>query len=151
VGLVTNFGQLLALRLLLGLFECGLFPGISLYLTGWYRVSGPGIRPGFNLRGIELKLRSVLDREKKSPSGSRSSSQEPCWQGEFSQSENRQAREMLILSIRVLVLSEVSSAVSPQAGYMRAIDVRGADNIALAQTVSLRCKVSVAKTDGHGL
>lgn len=39
VGLVQNFGQLLALRLLLGLFECGLFPGISLYLTGWYRVS----------------------------------------------------------------------------------------------------------------
>jgi len=39
VGLVQTFGQLLALRLLLGLFECGLFPGISLYLTGWYRVS----------------------------------------------------------------------------------------------------------------
>ena len=39
MGLVQTFGQLLALRLLLGLFECGLFPGISLYLTGWYRAS----------------------------------------------------------------------------------------------------------------
>ena len=37
MGLVTNYGQLLALRVLLGLFESGLFPGLNFFLTGWYR------------------------------------------------------------------------------------------------------------------
>jgi MFS family permease len=61
MGLVKTYGQLLALRLLLGLFECGLFPGmfhfhhcpmrtrstnrlslspfagISFFLSGWYK------------------------------------------------------------------------------------------------------------------
>ncbi|OCF76535.1 hypothetical protein I204_02232 [Kwoniella mangroviensis CBS 8886] len=37
MGLVTNYGQLLALRFCLGLFESGLFPGLNFYLTGWYR------------------------------------------------------------------------------------------------------------------
>lgn len=32
VGLVTNYGQLLALRFCLGLFEAGLFPGLNFYL-----------------------------------------------------------------------------------------------------------------------
>jgi MFS family permease len=50
MGLVESFSQLLALRLLLGLFECGLFPGISLYLTGWYRVSLTGGSSTFHKR-----------------------------------------------------------------------------------------------------
>ncbi|OXG27858.1 hypothetical protein C367_02538 [Cryptococcus neoformans Ze90-1] len=37
MGLVTNYGQLLALRFCLGLFEAGLFPGLNFYLTGWYK------------------------------------------------------------------------------------------------------------------
>lgn len=55
MGLVKTYGQLLALRFLLGLFECGLFPGeffvamrdsrlmnsfdtgISFFLSGWYK------------------------------------------------------------------------------------------------------------------
>jgi MFS family permease len=37
VGLVTNYGQLLALRFCLGLFESGLFPGLNFFLTGWYK------------------------------------------------------------------------------------------------------------------
>jgi MFS family permease len=37
VGLVTNYGQLLALRFCLGIFESGLFPGLNFFLTGWYR------------------------------------------------------------------------------------------------------------------
>ena len=35
-GLVQNYAALIALRLLLGLFEAGLFPGIMLYLTTFY-------------------------------------------------------------------------------------------------------------------
>ena len=37
MGLVTNYGQLIALRFLLGLFESGLFPGLNFFLTGWYK------------------------------------------------------------------------------------------------------------------
>nr|AOR51673.1 MFS transporter [Phaffia rhodozyma] len=37
MGLVKNYHQLLALRFLLGLFESGLFPGISMYLGMWYK------------------------------------------------------------------------------------------------------------------
>ncbi|GHJ88189.1 hypothetical protein NliqN6_4591 [Naganishia liquefaciens] len=37
MGLVHTYGQLVALRFLLGLFECGLFPGISFFLSGWYK------------------------------------------------------------------------------------------------------------------
>lgn len=37
MGLVTNYGQLLALRFCLGAAEAGLFPGLSFYLNGWYR------------------------------------------------------------------------------------------------------------------
>ena len=37
MGLVTTYEQLLALRFCLGIFEAGLFPGLNLYLTGWYR------------------------------------------------------------------------------------------------------------------
>ncbi|KAK4688579.1 MFS transporter, ACS family, pantothenate transporter, partial [Tremellales sp. Uapishka_1] len=37
MGLVQNYGQLLALRFCLGLAESGLFPGISFFLSGWYK------------------------------------------------------------------------------------------------------------------
>jgi len=37
MGLVKNYGQLLALRFCLGIFEAGLFPGLNFYLNGWYR------------------------------------------------------------------------------------------------------------------
>ncbi len=37
VGLVTNYGQLLALRFCLGAAESGLFPGLNFMLSGWYR------------------------------------------------------------------------------------------------------------------
>ena len=37
VGFVTNYGQLLAMRFCLGMAESGLFPGISFFLSGWYR------------------------------------------------------------------------------------------------------------------
>ena len=37
MGLVKTYEQLLALRFCLGIFEAGLFPGLNLYLTGWYR------------------------------------------------------------------------------------------------------------------
>jgi hypothetical protein len=93
----------------------------------------------------------VINREKKSPSGSQSFSRELCWQGKSSQLESRRTWIMLTVPIHVLALSEVSSDVSVKAGYMRLIDDRLADNTAFSQTVSHRCKVSVAKTDGHGL
>lgn len=37
MGLVKTYEQLLALRFCLGIFEAGLFPGLNLYLTAWYR------------------------------------------------------------------------------------------------------------------
>jgi MFS family permease len=37
VGVVTTYGQLLALRFCLGMFESGLFPGLNFFLTGWYK------------------------------------------------------------------------------------------------------------------
>lgn len=37
MGLVKNYGQLVATRVLLGVFEAGLYPGIAFYLTTFYR------------------------------------------------------------------------------------------------------------------
>jgi len=54
VGLVTNYGQLLALRFCLGLFESGLFPGLNLYLTGWYRRDEINKRAAFFFAGAVL-------------------------------------------------------------------------------------------------
>lgn len=44
MGLVKNFSDLMAARWFLGLTEAGLFPGISYYLSCWYRRSEFGIR-----------------------------------------------------------------------------------------------------------
>ncbi|KAJ3512288.1 hypothetical protein NLJ89_g3607 [Agrocybe chaxingu] len=43
-GIVHNYPQLLAMRFLLGLFEAGLFPGVSYYLSCWYKRSEFGLR-----------------------------------------------------------------------------------------------------------
>ncbi|TBU34082.1 MFS general substrate transporter [Dichomitus squalens] len=43
-GLVHNFGGLLGMRWLLGMFEAGLFPGVNYYLSCWYKRSEFGIR-----------------------------------------------------------------------------------------------------------
>jgi MFS family permease len=43
---VKTYGQLLACRFFLGLFEGGLFPNIVLYLTGFYRPHELQIRVG---------------------------------------------------------------------------------------------------------
>lgn len=43
-GWTQNKAQLIALRLLLGLFEAGFFPGVNFYLTFWYRRSELGVR-----------------------------------------------------------------------------------------------------------
>lgn len=44
MGLVQNFAGLMATRWFLGLAEAGLFPGVSYYLSCWYRRSEFGIR-----------------------------------------------------------------------------------------------------------
>ncbi len=44
MGLVQNFGGLLACRVVLGLAEGGLFPGIGFYITTWYRRHECGYR-----------------------------------------------------------------------------------------------------------
>lgn len=44
MGLVHNFSGLMAARWFLGLAEAGLFPGISYFLSCWYRRSEFGIR-----------------------------------------------------------------------------------------------------------
>nr|ODO00972.1 hypothetical protein L204_01697 [Cryptococcus depauperatus CBS 7855] len=54
VGLVTNYGQLLALRFCLGLFEAGLFPGLNFYLTGWYKRDEINKRCAFFFGGAVL-------------------------------------------------------------------------------------------------
>ncbi|KAF9785564.1 MFS general substrate transporter [Thelephora terrestris] len=43
-GLVKNYGQLLGVRWLLGVFEAGLFPGVNYYLSCWYKRSEFGLR-----------------------------------------------------------------------------------------------------------
>lgn len=44
MGLVHNFSGLMAARWFLGLAEAGLFPGVSYYLSCWYRRTEFGIR-----------------------------------------------------------------------------------------------------------
>ncbi|CUA69510.1 putative transporter C1002,16c [Schizosaccharomyces pombe 972h-] [Rhizoctonia solani] len=43
-GLVHNYGGLLGMRWMLGMFEAGLFPGVNYYLSCWYKRSEFGIR-----------------------------------------------------------------------------------------------------------
>ncbi|KAF7370489.1 High-affinity nicotinic acid transporter [Mycena sanguinolenta] len=43
-GLVHNYGGLVTMRLFLGTFEAGLFPGVNYYLSCWYKRSEFGIR-----------------------------------------------------------------------------------------------------------
>ena len=44
MGLVHNYAGLLTARWFLGITEAGLFPGVSYYLSCWYRRSEFGIR-----------------------------------------------------------------------------------------------------------
>lgn len=44
MGFVKNYPQLMVVRALLGLAEGGLFPGITFYLTMWYRRHECGYR-----------------------------------------------------------------------------------------------------------
>ncbi|GME64281.1 Major facilitator superfamily [Neofusicoccum parvum] len=46
-GLVQNYGGLVACRLLLGLFEGGLFPGLAIYLTIFYTKRELAVRVGY--------------------------------------------------------------------------------------------------------
>ncbi|KAH7098254.1 MFS general substrate transporter [Auriculariales sp. MPI-PUGE-AT-0066] len=43
-GLIKNYSGLTAMRVLLGVFEAGLFPGVNYYLSCWYKRSEFGIR-----------------------------------------------------------------------------------------------------------
>lgn len=40
MGFVTNFTTLLITRIFLGITEAGLFPGVSFFLTQWYKRYG---------------------------------------------------------------------------------------------------------------
>lgn len=44
MGLVENFGGLMACRIFLGIAEGGLFPGVNYYITSWYRRHECGFR-----------------------------------------------------------------------------------------------------------
>lgn len=44
MGLVHDFGGLMATRFFLGLAEAGLFPGVNYYLSCWYKRSEFGKR-----------------------------------------------------------------------------------------------------------
>lgn len=44
MGLVTNFKSLIIVRMALGLAEGGLFPGVTWYITLWYRRHECGLR-----------------------------------------------------------------------------------------------------------
>jgi len=74
MGIVTNYTQLLALRALLGFFECGLFPGLSFYLSSWYPRKELGFRIAIffssaSLAGVS-RLLSPLSRFPSSRSSS---------------------------------------------------------------------------------
>lgn len=43
-GIVTNYGGLVTVRVLLGLFEAGMYPGIVFYISSWYKRSEVGMR-----------------------------------------------------------------------------------------------------------
>ncbi|KAG6811883.1 hypothetical protein H0H92_005409 [Tricholoma furcatifolium] len=43
-GVVHNFGGLMGMRWMLGMFEAGLFPGVNYYLSCWYKRSEFGLR-----------------------------------------------------------------------------------------------------------
>lgn len=47
MGIVQNFGGLIACRLLLGLLEGGLLPGLTVYLTMFYTKKELGLRIGY--------------------------------------------------------------------------------------------------------
>lgn len=53
-GLVNNFGQLIACRLLLGAAEAGLFPGIVLYFSIFYTPNELGFRVSILLVSVAL-------------------------------------------------------------------------------------------------
>ncbi|KAG8737584.1 hypothetical protein FRC10_008040, partial [Ceratobasidium sp. 414] len=46
-GTVQSYGGLIACRLILGLFEAGLFPGMAVYLTFWYTRKELALRIGY--------------------------------------------------------------------------------------------------------
>ncbi|KAL5495356.1 hypothetical protein ACEPAI_819 [Sanghuangporus weigelae] len=46
-GVVKDYGGLVTVRVLLGLFEAGLYPGIAFYLSCWYKRSELGTRVAF--------------------------------------------------------------------------------------------------------
>ncbi|QRV81255.1 major facilitator superfamily transporter [Ceratobasidium sp. AG-Ba] len=46
-GIVQSYGALIACRLILGLFEAGLFPGMTIYLTFWYTRKELALRVGY--------------------------------------------------------------------------------------------------------
>lgn len=65
MGLVETYTQLLSLRALLGFFECGLFPGLSFYLSSWYPRKELGLRIALffsaaTLAGVSRSFSSLL-------------------------------------------------------------------------------------------
>ena len=44
MGFVKSYGELLAARAMLGVFEAGLFPGVNYYLSCWYKRNEFGLR-----------------------------------------------------------------------------------------------------------
>lgn len=44
MGFVRSFNELLASRVMLGVFEAGLFPGVNYYLSCWYKRNEFGLR-----------------------------------------------------------------------------------------------------------
>ncbi|EUC64534.1 MFS transporter, partial [Rhizoctonia solani AG-3 Rhs1AP] len=46
-GIVQSYGGLITCRLILGLFEAGLFPGMAVYLTFWYTRKELALRIGY--------------------------------------------------------------------------------------------------------
>ncbi|CAG8590725.1 7531_t:CDS:10 [Cetraspora pellucida] len=54
MSFVKNYPQLVATRLLLGVFEAGLFPGVVYYITKWYKKSEQTYRIGLFFSGAMI-------------------------------------------------------------------------------------------------
>ncbi|KAI1359146.1 MFS general substrate transporter [Xylaria arbuscula] len=54
IGGVHNYGQIVGVRFLLGVFEAGLFPGLVYYLTFWYKTDERSVRVAFILASATL-------------------------------------------------------------------------------------------------
>ncbi|KAG6862418.1 hypothetical protein C0995_011858 [Termitomyces sp. Mi166 len=59
-GIIQNYGGLVTVRVLLGLFEAGMYPGIVYYISSWYKRSEMGWAWIFIIEGLATVVAAVF-------------------------------------------------------------------------------------------